>query len=296
MPPPVKNFEHHYIWYLFIYFEFWSQNVKRRSVSFSEISNWGICIKTDQGMVKSIFQLQPHIYLTLRCVQKHSPTHCMRKGRAGTRFNLEIFVRHHQWGGESHTKRRLVVIMLGDEKGKYHGCKSNFLSEYAPPLRSTSSLYEQDLGHTVSIYGYLFSFLSKEDCGTGNKDKHKIWTCNVNKLTHLPAGKSFKSLFKRLSQKMVQLSFISRINTFQEPAVQVIKYTNNTEEETRRIRLVPCQAWGCKWLDVIKDELVVGNDCMWLRMFVLGIVNWLRMLVWEYSIAWDQLVVGNGCF
>lgn len=58
-------------------------------------------------------------------------------------------------------KRGMVATMSGDDRGEYHGWKSEFLSKYAPPPLSTL-FYKQDLGHAVSIYLDTIFFASIE--------------------------------------------------------------------------------------------------------------------------------------
>lgn len=97
--------------------------------------------------------------------------------------------------------------------GEYHG-RSNFLSEYAPPSISASLLYKQDLGHSVRIYWDPL-FYPLNTVGQEYKHDHITdMTWNIDKLTYLPAGRSLKSIFKRLSRANEDLSIISIFNEF----------------------------------------------------------------------------------
>lgn len=52
-------------------------------------------------------------------------------------------------------------------------------------------------------------------------------TWNIDILTHLPAIQPLKSIFKQLSKTKEDPSFMSIINSLQEQAVSIVKYTED---------------------------------------------------------------------
>ena len=77
-------------------------------------------------------------------------------------------------------------------------------------------------------------------------------TSNVDKLTHLPARQSQRSVFKVLSLTKKGKSIILIEDHHKNKYFKNVKYTKNKEEETRRIGLFPCRACGWEWLYVTK--------------------------------------------
>jgi len=96
MPPPVKNFNPSYLSQFWFFFGFEGWKWKQRCVALCWIKNQGICIKTDKGMIKNVFQLQSLIsFSILDCFQIWSLK--MKSGVCGFMLNQKMRHLHQKW-------------------------------------------------------------------------------------------------------------------------------------------------------------------------------------------------------